>query len=236
MSDDKIKVILFEPNKLAKVTEIDHTLEGMQRVVKGSIEAFYPFDDPVCIVCNEEGKLNGMQPNRAVYSEPEEIDMSYGEMVSKFCEAERSGTGHLVGYIVFTEDSFSKPYPVESRTYAVSSNNKAFQPNMGGYSIYASSIDGSDPMVRLEGYMQNEKGGKDGWKIERCYMKSEGKEMIDIIFGPFFICDCSGESFGSLSEEQIKKYGTMFRNPERFFRTEDGIKAVPFTPVRDQER
>ena len=69
MSDDKIKVILFEPNKLAKVTEIDHTLEGMQRVVKGSIEAFYPFDDPVCIVCNEEGKLNGMQPNRAVYSE-----------------------------------------------------------------------------------------------------------------------------------------------------------------------
>ena len=236
MSDDKIKVILFEPNKLAKVTEIDHTLEGMQRVVKGSIEAFYPFDDPVCIVCNEEGKLNGMQPNRAVYSEPEEIDMSYGEMVSKFCEAERSGTGHLVGYIVFTEDSFSKPYPVESRTYAVSSNNKAFQPNMGGYSIYASSIDGSDPMVRLEGYMQDEKGGKDGWKIERCYLKSDEKKMIDIIFGPFFICDCSGESFGSLSDDQIKKYGTMFRTPERFFRTEDGIKAVPFTPVRDQER
>ena len=69
MSDDKIKVILFEPNKLAKVTEIDHTLEGMQRVVKGSIEAFYPFDDPVCIVCNEEGKVSQLPLNRAITDE-----------------------------------------------------------------------------------------------------------------------------------------------------------------------
>ena len=39
-----------------------------------------------------------------------------------------------------------------------------------GYSIYGSAIDGSDWMVRLEGYMRDEKGGEDGWQIEACYV------------------------------------------------------------------
>lgn len=103
------------------------------------------------------------------------IEMTYDEMTQKFCEAERAGY-HLTGYIVFSEDSFGELYPVQSRTYEVSSDNKAFQTNMGGYSIFGSAIDGSDPMVRLEGYMRVEKGGANGWKIERCYMKKEEKE------------------------------------------------------------
>lgn len=65
---------------------------------------------------------------------------------------------------------------MESRTYAVSSDNKAFRPNIGGYSIYASSLDGSDPCVRLEQYMASEYGGKNGWQIERCYMMSDEVE------------------------------------------------------------
>ena len=59
----------------------------------------------------------------------------------------------------------------------MSSNNKAFQEGMGGYSIYGSSLDGTDPCVRLERYMAVEKGGKDGWKIERCYMMSDVVEQ-----------------------------------------------------------
>ena len=47
---------------------------------------------------------------------------------------------------------------------------------MGGYSIYASSLDGSDPCVRLEQYMASEYGGKNGWQIERCYMMSDEVE------------------------------------------------------------
>ena len=46
--------------------EIPHTLEAMQAVVGGYIQAIYPYEDPVAIVCNEEGKLLGMEPNRAV--------------------------------------------------------------------------------------------------------------------------------------------------------------------------
>ena len=76
-------------------------------------------------------------------------------------------------YIYETADSFEKPYEEISRTYGVSSNNKAFQDGMGGYSIYGSCLDGTDPCLRLEGYIR---GGNDGWKIERCYMMSDTLE------------------------------------------------------------
>ena len=232
-----IKVVLVEPGKLARQAEIPATLEGMQTTVQGSIEAFYPFEEDVCIVCNEEGKITGMPLNRAVYSEDIITDVSYSEMTSKFYEAERSGTGqHLTGYIVFSQDSFNEPYSEAARTYVVSSNNKAFIPGMGGYSIYGSSLDGSDPCVRLERYMQDEKGGADGWKIERCYMKESAREMIEIMAGPFFICDCSGESFGSLNNDQLKKYTELFRLPEHFARINDEIVAVPYNPNKTQER
>lgn len=74
---------------------------------------------------------------------------------------------HLTAYITFTEDSFTKTYSVESRTYAVSSDNKAFQSGMGGYSIFGSCLDGTDQNVRLEQYMKEENGGSNGWKIEK---------------------------------------------------------------------
>lgn len=133
MKEETIKVILLQPGKLAKTAEIDASLEGMQRAVGGGlIEAVYPFEEEVCLVCNEEGKINGMRPNRALYD--------------------------------------------------------------------------------------------------------EDHEMIDIICGPAFICDCSGEKFASLSDAQIEKYGKQFRYPETFFRTGDGIKAVPYNPNKDMER
>ena len=233
-----IDVVLVEPGKLARNAKIPATLAGMQAVVQGSIEAIYPYEDRVCIVCNEEGKLEGMPLNRAVYTyEDHQVDMTYGELAAQFRAQERSGTGrHMLGYIVFTEDSFTEPYTEDQRTYVVSSDNKAFKPNMGGYSIYASSLDGVDKMVRLEAYMAAEHGGKNGWKVERCYTKLRTREMFDIIAGTFFICDCSGESFGSLSEEQLKKYTEMFKQPERFLRINGEILALPYSPPRQQER
>lgn len=105
--EDKIKVVLCEPGKVARVAEISNTLAGLQKTVKGDIEQFCPYEEAVAIICNEEGKFNGMMPNRAIYSEPQEVEMSYGELTSRFREAERNGGEHLTGYIVFTEDSFT---------------------------------------------------------------------------------------------------------------------------------
>ena len=104
---EKIKVVLLEPNKLARIEEIDASLEGMQLIVGGDIEPGYYFEEPVCCIVNGEGKMIGLDLNRGVYDET--------------------------------------------------------------------------------------------------------KKLIDIIAGTAFVCDCSGENFGSLNDEQIKKYSKMFR-------------------------
>jgi len=101
--------------------------------------------------------------------EPKQENMTYQKMRAYFRAAERQHQ-HLTGYIVFSPASFEQEYSLESRTYEVSSDNKAYQPNMRGYSIFASSMDGSDCGVRLEQFMSSELGGADGWQIERCYM------------------------------------------------------------------
>ena len=122
-----IQVVLVEPGKLARIAEIGTTLDAMQRTVGGSIEAYYPFEEQVCIVCNDEGKINGLPLNRAIRD-------------------------------------------------------------------------------------------------------AETHEIVDAIAGTFFICDCSGESFGSLSSEQQKRYLEKYCLPERFFRSRDGIESVPYKP------
>ena len=76
---------------------------------------------------------------------------------------------HLTAHILITEDSFTEKYSQEALTYVVSSNNKAYLPNMGGYSVYGSCLDGSDPFIRLEAYLACERGPEDGWKVELCY-------------------------------------------------------------------
>lgn len=70
---EKISVILVEPGRYPKLIEIEDTLEAMQETVGGYIEEYMPFDDEVAIVCNEEGKMNGAELNRAIYSNDKEI-------------------------------------------------------------------------------------------------------------------------------------------------------------------
>ena len=92
-SDGKISVLLVEPNKYPKMIEIDDTLEAMQEVVGGDIEEYMPFEDEVAIICNEEGKITGMAPNRAVYEENsrEMLDIICGKFFVAYApfEAER---------------------------------------------------------------------------------------------------------------------------------------------------
>lgn len=64
--DEKITVLVVEPEKKPYVKEIDSGLESLQHEVGGYIEALYPFEDPVAIVCNEEGKLEGLPLNRCL--------------------------------------------------------------------------------------------------------------------------------------------------------------------------
>ena len=59
-----MKVVLVEVGKPAKIADIPHDLKAMQTIVEGPIQALYPWDDPVALVCNEEGRLHGLPPNR----------------------------------------------------------------------------------------------------------------------------------------------------------------------------
>lgn len=61
-----MQVVVVEPKKKPVVQDIDSGLESMQRIVGGSIQAIYPFDEPVALICNEEGKLLNLSLNRAL--------------------------------------------------------------------------------------------------------------------------------------------------------------------------
>lgn len=69
MSEQKLRVLVVEPGKPPAVRETDGSLESMQRLVGGYIQAVYPFDDPVALICNEEGKLLGLPMNRTLRDE-----------------------------------------------------------------------------------------------------------------------------------------------------------------------
>ena len=66
--DSYMKILVIEPMKEPYVKEIDGKLETMQSIVGGLIQAIYPFDHPeTAIICNEEGKLNKLRLNRALF-------------------------------------------------------------------------------------------------------------------------------------------------------------------------
>ncbi len=57
---EKLTVLVVEPMKEPYVKEIDPGLHALQEEVVGDISASYPFDDPVGLVLNDEGKLIGL--------------------------------------------------------------------------------------------------------------------------------------------------------------------------------
>jgi hypothetical protein len=66
-------LLVVEPGKAPRVENLEGTLESLQKAVGGYIEAVYPYDDPVAIIVNEEGKLNGLPMNRALRDEDGDV-------------------------------------------------------------------------------------------------------------------------------------------------------------------
>ena len=117
-----MQIVLVEPGKIARPMEIKGELHEMQQIVGGTIQALYPWTDPVALICNDEGKLDGLPLNRV-----------------------------------------------------------------------------------LENY--------------------------DIIAGTFFICGIQGENFSGLTEKQAQKYQQMFRCPEKYIETPNGLLCLRIEPV-----
>lgn len=68
-----MNVLVVEPMKKPYMKDIDSGLHSLQQEVGGYIEAIYPYQDLVGLVCNEEGKMEGLPLNRAIYSKSDEI-------------------------------------------------------------------------------------------------------------------------------------------------------------------
>ena len=152
------EVVITETLQKTVTIEAESLADARKKVDLGWIRGEYMLDAENFVGVTFEPKHDSPQ-----------VYITYQELTRRFIEAEKQGK-HLKGYIVFTADSFPKPYTAFERTYVVSSDNKAFQSGQGGYSIYGSSLDGEDVCVRLDRLMADEYGGKDGFKIERCYM------------------------------------------------------------------
>ncbi len=88
-----MNVLVVEPMRKPYLKDIDPGLNSLQQEVGGYIEAIYPYEEPVGLVCNEEGKLEGLPLNRAIYGEN-------GEMVDII-----AGAFLIVG---LSEDNFAE--------------------------------------------------------------------------------------------------------------------------------
>lgn len=70
---EEIRAVKVSPGIPAQVKEISKGLSSLQREVGGLIEVIYPFDDPIGLVCNENGKLDGLPLNRSLRDDNGEI-------------------------------------------------------------------------------------------------------------------------------------------------------------------
>jgi len=74
-----MRVLVVEPERRPEVRDIDDSLETMQKIVGGLIQLIYPFDDPVALVCNDEGKILGLPANRGLRDKNGQIyDIVFG--------------------------------------------------------------------------------------------------------------------------------------------------------------
>ena len=61
-----MQVVIVEPKKKPTVQNIDDGLEAMQKIVGGTIQAIYPFEEPIALICIDEGKFLNLPLNRAL--------------------------------------------------------------------------------------------------------------------------------------------------------------------------
>lgn len=97
-------------------------------------------------------------------------NMTYPELRDLFVERNKTQLAKPVSAcIVFAESNWpDRHYPLRSRTYEVSSDNKAFRSSCCSTSLFGSCLDGTDQMVRLDWYMKDF-GNKGGWVVDHCY-------------------------------------------------------------------
>ena len=63
---EEIRLLKIAPLTEPELITIEHTLENLQELVGGTIQAVYPWDDPVALLVDDDGKFKGYPANRCL--------------------------------------------------------------------------------------------------------------------------------------------------------------------------
>ena len=143
---EKMTVLVVEPMKEPYLKEIDPGLHSLQAEVGGDIATAYPFSDPVGLVCNDEGKLIGLELNRSLRDEHGEI---YDVM---------AGTFLVVG---LGEDSFTSLTPEQVQKYTEHFKQPEQFISLNGQ-IIALPVEPENPLRTAEMTLEDDYGMIDG--------------------------------------------------------------------------
>ena len=84
---DTIRVLFVEPMEKPKLINIGHTLESLQKLVGGNIEALYPWDDEVAVISCDEAKMNGSLANRCLEDDDNNLtETDFGGLSDEMAE------------------------------------------------------------------------------------------------------------------------------------------------------
>jgi len=107
--------------------------------------------------------------------------------------------------------------PLEKpRVVEVEHTLECFHDLVGGY------IQAVYPWNTNAALICDDEGKYKGYRANRALVDEDG-EPYDIVVGTFLICGISEDNFASLTEEQEKRFTDLFRWPELFYETEEGV-------------
>ena len=92
---EMIRMIEVAPLEAPRLIEVEHTLENLQELVGGTVQAVYPWDeDLVAVLCDDDGKFKGYPANRVL---TDEDDNPYDILVGTFyiCGLTREDFGSI---------------------------------------------------------------------------------------------------------------------------------------------
>ena len=126
VSKNMITVLYIQASQYPKTVSINNTLEAMQKLVGGYIEEYMPFEDEVAIVCNEEGKMNGLPLNRAIYAEgsKEMIEIIAGDFFIAYAPANSEDFKDLPKDL---EEKYREKFKYPERFYKQNNEIKVYQ-------------------------------------------------------------------------------------------------------------
>ena len=107
------------------------------------------------------------------------------------------------------------PRPVE-----IGTELKDLQEAVGGF------IETSYPFADKACLILNDTGKIEGLPLNRALRDDDGT-IYDVVAGSFLVAGLAGDSFGSLTPEQMTKYEQQFHQPEMFIHMGKGIMALP---------